>query len=108
MRVDIVNIVNELSYRYTLEARMAGVVFSYDDEPRVLDMYEIIFDHCKNTKSRPRSHTYGINNGVLTIDGKNIRRVAGMINKPGYMRISDTIGIDYEGLILARQEACYG
>ena len=108
MRADLVKIVNDLSENYGNEARAAGVCLPVDEMPRVLDIYKLIFEHCQKTGSRPRAHVYGIKNGVLTIDGQNIERVAGMINRPGYMRpgaFPVPGKVDYEARILARQEA---
>ncbi len=108
MRMNITNITNELSAAYSEKARAAGVKLTIGEMPHVLQIYKLIFDYCKKTGtlSAPRNNTYDINNGVLVINGKNIARVAGMINKPGFMRINipeDTI--DYEDLILRMQEA---
>ena len=112
LRMNISNITNELSAAYSEKARTAGVNLTIDEMPHVLQIYKLIFDYCKKTGtlSTPRNNTYDINNGVLVINGKDIARVAGMIDKPGYMNtrpgvfVSDN-SIDYEDLILRRQEA---
>lgn len=108
MRTNIANITNELSTAYSEKARAAGVNLTLDEMPHVLMIYKLIFDYCKatGTLSTARNHTYDIDNGVLMINGKHIARVAGMINKPGYMRLHNPENeIDYEDLILRRQEA---
>ena len=112
LRMSIQNITNELSATYSEKARTAGVKLSIDELPHVLQIYKLIFDYCKatGTLTTARTNTYDIDNGVLMINGKHIARVAGMINKPGYMNtrpgvfVSDN-SIDYEDLILRRQEA---
>lgn len=106
MRGDITNITNELSKAYSDKSRSSGVYLSVDELPNVKKIYYLILDYCKANNTRPRHNTYDISNGVLVINGHLIERVAGMINKPGYMRcpVFDNC-VDYEEKILARQEA---
>ena len=66
MRKDIVRIVNELSSRCSF--------FKWDFD--LMECYNLILANCKETQKGVKAHTYGINDGVLVIDGKNIERVA--------------------------------
>lgn len=66
MRMDIVRIVNSLSTQCSIRK------FDFD----LHYCYDLIFSHCKETKTRPSKHDYDIDEGVLVIDGRHIDRVA--------------------------------
>ena len=66
MRREITNIVNRLSAEYSIRK------FDFD----LHGCYNLIFNHCKETKTAPSKHEYSTDNGVLIIDGKYIERVA--------------------------------
>lgn len=110
MRMDIKNITNELSAQHAEQERNAGVSF-LEDTFNLMRAYNVILEYCKATKTRPQSHAYSMVNGCLHIDGVLIERIANLINKPGYARAGAFIperGIDYERLILSRQEGYDG
>ena len=106
MREDIKNIVNTLSENYSNEARAAGAdpftILSFE----LLKCHDVILNYCKNNHTRPRNNTYKQVNGLLFINNAPIERVALRYNKPNYKAYVFN-GIDYERLILARQEAIY-
>ncbi|MBR6476358.1 MAG: hypothetical protein IKS98_13080 [Lachnospiraceae bacterium] len=66
MRKDIVRVVNGLS------AKCPFSKWDFD----LKECYEQILKNCRETGKGVRSHIYGIREGVLVIDGKNIERVA--------------------------------
>ena len=107
-RADICKIVNELSESHATQERAAGIHGIHDFDLKAA--YNHILDYCRDTETRPRSHEYSMSNGALFIDGVISVRVAPLINRPCYTRrgaFPSNDLIDYEGLILARQESNY-
>lgn len=104
IRTDIKNIVNELSEQYSIEARAAGAdpftILSFE----LMHCHDVILEYCKKNKTRPRANNYKQVNGLLYINNVPAARVALRYNKPDYKSLS-FLCVDYEGLILARQEA---
>ena len=100
----ICNIVNELSENYANNCRVYGCtdnIFSFD----LKECYDLILNYCVDTWTihKVRSNKYEQKNGQLYINGNSIGRIALMYDTPNYKAIVNN-GIDYEGLILARQE----
>lgn len=87
MRQDIVNIVNELAKKGSLDFELKTT-------------YDLILNYCKANKTSPSSNTYDLNNGVLVINGVNIERV-----QPLKKVKFDEQAYYWEGRILARQES---
>lgn len=69
LRSDIVNIVNKL-------AEKGGMDF------KLLKCYDLIFNYCKENKTRPRSNNYDLKNGCLYINNQFIRRVDSLYKEP--------------------------
>lgn len=107
MRRDITIIVNNLSAAYSEAARTYTDKFYIIDSFDLIKCYSLIFDYCKNNHTRPTVNNYKQVNGLLYINDAPVRRVALMYDIPNYKRCIDDNSIDYEALILARQEALY-
>ena len=91
MRPDIVEVVNNLSMKSnSLDIDLIG-------------MYDLIFNYCKDNKKHLNQIKCELNNGILVIDGINIKRVIPLVKKVSYSEEADY----YENLILERQEAYY-
>lgn len=88
MRKDIINIVNELAAHGTLDFNC-------------IECYQIILDFCKASGTKPNNNKYNVLNGMLQINGANVRRVDRLPKKVQFDEIADY----YENKILARQEA---
>jgi len=100
MRQDIINIVNLISEDYSNKCREAG---SFNLSFDLMHCYSLILEYCKDTKSMPSKNAYKQVNGLLYINDSPIDRVALRYNRPRYEVLNNT-GIDYESLILARQD----
>lgn len=85
----IVNIVNEL-------AEKGGMDFE------LLKCYDLIFNYCKENKTRPRSNNYDLINGCLYINNQYIRRVEPL--KKGIFDSDPEYSYYLEGKILAQSE----
>ena len=85
MRKDIINIVNKV-------AESGGLDFE------LIKCYELVLNYCKKTKTRPSKNIYELNDGVLVINGLNIKRVEPL---PRKMLFDEEIYY-IEGKILAR------
>lgn len=101
MRQDIINIVNLISEDYSNQCREAKGYsnLSFD----LMHCYSLILEYCNTTKSMPSKNAYKQVNGLLYINDSPIDRVALRYNAPRYEVLNNT-GIDYESLILARQD----
>lgn len=88
MRMDICNIIKEMK-------------IPCNSDISTMEIYDCIMNFCKENQTRPRKHTYSINNGCLFIDGKFTKRV-GHLDRPAYAFDEETYCA--EGRILARQE----
>lgn len=87
MRKDIINIVNKLAAAGSLD---------FD----LMTTHNVIFNYCKENKTRPQSNKYELKNGALFINDKFIKRVDRL---PARVAFSE-VAYYYEGLILARNE----
>ena len=87
LRSDISNIVNDLATLGTLDFEL-------------IKCYNLILNYCKANDRCPTTNDYGLNNGVLVINGKNIGRVDRLPSKVPFNEQAHYI----EGCILARQE----
>jgi len=94
LRSDIKNICNEL-------AKIAHKKNDCDYlNLGLMDLYNYIFNYCKESKTRPRSHKYDISHGCLYIDGIIKERFANLIPKAKF----DPYAYYLEGKILAANE----
>ena len=103
MRQDICRIVNKLSESHATQARaawMSGLDFS------LKNAYDLILNYCKKNGRRPSNNAYEMKNGCIFANGAIVGRVAGLIDKPGYMRVA-VDRVDYEDMILKRQEEVF-
>lgn len=107
LRSDVVKIVNTLSRDYSEQARTYTDKFYIIDSFDLIKCYSLIFDYCKNNHIRPAANNYKQVNGLLYINDAPAGRVALMYDTPNYKAYIDDNSIDYEALILARQEAIY-
>lgn len=96
MRRDITLIVNQLSSNYPCSD------FDFD----LMQCYNDIFTYCKTNKKRPSTVKCRINeNGFLFVNNVKINKVVYPVKKYNpFSCLPRENQIDYEGLILAKQE----
>lgn len=100
-RQDICNIVNHLSYDYSMQCKEYNCTnLSF----QLMVCYNLILNYCKVNKTAPKSNTYKQVNGLLYINDKPIERIALRYIAPRYDTLNNENKPDYEGMILARQE----
>lgn len=93
-RQNIANIVNGLSANYPCS------VYDFD----LKQCYDDIFNYCKLHKKRPANIKCDIKNNFLYIDNIKVNKVVFKIPYNNFASLPRENEIDYEGLILARQE----
>ena len=106
MRQAIQNITNELSENYSNQCRLYGddydCCFGFD----LRKCYDLVLEYCKNngTSATPRKNKYRQDNGFLYINEENVGRIGIPYDKPNWNALPKENEVDYEALILARQE----